>query len=134
MKTTYYLHINGNLIYKPHANIDDLLDSDFVVKFWELDTDNRGTAWLMLIEASLLGATESRINQLREIWDIDNRPEEIADFCKYANLDVKFEGGKYEVREGVDGSNLVGVDTDFFKACVDLSMKIADEAIKDGTK
>jgi len=68
MSAIYYLHENGDLIYKPHAEVCDLRDSDFVRAFWFMDTSNRETAWTILVEASALGASHARIKELADKW------------------------------------------------------------------
>lgn len=60
----YYLHQNGDLIWKrfrPDA-------SDFVKRIWHLDTTDRMSAWALLIEATALGARHGRIVELSQKW------------------------------------------------------------------
>jgi hypothetical protein len=68
----YYLHENGNLIYKPHATYEDM-DSSFVKHFWTT-MEFGGTPERFvnsLKEAQQLGAKESEIIRLMEFNKID---------------------------------------------------------------
>jgi hypothetical protein len=62
----YYLHTNGELIFKrwfePEA------DSDFVKKVWPIDVTNRANAWTILIEGLAMGARVERVAELAETW------------------------------------------------------------------
>jgi hypothetical protein len=75
----YYLHQNGELIYKHNLDgtITDLRDSDLVRMFWPLDTRNREHAWTILVEAGALGAKPQRIQELSETWYCDNNDAKI---------------------------------------------------------
>lgn len=65
----YYLHENGDLIYKPYddGRVADFRESPFVKAFWAFDRE-RETAWTMLIEAQAAGARINRIKELAEQW------------------------------------------------------------------
>lgn len=71
----YYLHTNGNLIYKRELGdtAADLDESDFVSAFWPLDTADRGTAWTILVESLALGAHPARVAELAATWGCDDR-------------------------------------------------------------
>lgn len=66
----YYLHKNGDLIYKhfDEGRVSDFRDSDFVVFFWPCYLTERAGCWQILVEASSLGASKKRINELAEKW------------------------------------------------------------------
>ena len=64
----YYLHSNGDLIYKREAPDDD---SDFVVHVWAVDTSDRATGWVFLIEALDRGASIERVKELARRWGFD---------------------------------------------------------------
>ncbi len=61
----YYLHTNGDLIYKKFSPESD---SPFVRRVWSLDTTDRKCAWLIILEALSLGADRKRIRQLSTHW------------------------------------------------------------------
>ena len=68
----YYLHTNGDLIYKPDIDggvFSDLRDSDFVRIIWTFDKTDRLCAWRILIEATILGANQKRIDELVDSWE-----------------------------------------------------------------
>lgn len=83
----YYLHTNGSLIYKPHADVADLEESDFVVEYWAWN-ENRETLWSILIEGLGLSAapeiTTSHVAEIAPLWHCDAR-----DLMEYmARIDV----------------------------------------------
>ena len=67
MKGFYYLHTNGDMIYK--NTMPD--NSDFVRRIWSLKIKDREDAWKILLEASALGAREYRIKELSDKWLCD---------------------------------------------------------------
>ena len=97
----YYLHINGDLIYKPingaatvHERIADFLESDFVRYFWPLQTADRFFAWTICIEACALGADGDRIKELRSHWGISD--EDVDPFLEGAKiLEIRQEGSEW---------------------------------------
>lgn len=66
----YYLHTNGDLIYKRElgGTAADIRDSDFARALWPCDPDNRETAWAVLIEARAAGANVARVEELAAKW------------------------------------------------------------------
>jgi len=75
MKTSwyYYLHTNGNLIYRNPAVVDsdpDYFDSPFVKKVWKINAENREDAWTMILEALVLGARIESVQNLAGIWKL----------------------------------------------------------------
>lgn len=71
----YYLHTNGELIYKPESvgTAADIRESEFARMLWPVDPSNRAQAWMILIEARALGANLSRIIELAEMWNCTNQ-------------------------------------------------------------
>lgn len=75
----YYLHTNGDLIYKRELDdgtVADLRESTFVRHFWPMDPQDRANAWRILVEASALDANPARIAQLAETWKCDDEDAE----------------------------------------------------------
>lgn len=68
----YYLHTNGDLIYKVNYNPCDLRESDFVRAFWLVDPMDRENAWSILVEALSFGANKERVFELAKKWKCDN--------------------------------------------------------------
>ena len=70
----YYLHSNGDLIYKREGFFDSKdCDSNFVEAIWPIDLSDRTCAWLMLIEAGSLKADENRLDELILLWGINDK-------------------------------------------------------------
>ncbi|MFH1721201.1 MAG: hypothetical protein ABH950_01205 [Candidatus Altiarchaeota archaeon] len=91
----YYLHTNGDLIHKNAIVVDadpNYFDSDFVKKVWKLDDTDRGTAWVLCIEALALGARRERILELKEKWKLTDENADI--FVKKAGLKL-FKDGEH---------------------------------------
>lgn len=96
----YYLHTNGDLIakrYRPEP-------SDFVRRVWMVDLSDRGTGYIMLIEAAALGARMSRVLELAAHWKMDG--DDGLTFCERAGFScVASEceaGAGYQVRHKDD--------------------------------
>lgn len=66
----YYLHTNGDLIFEHNlpGTAADIIESDFAVMLWSIDTDNRENAWRILVEALSCGAKLDRIQELAVKW------------------------------------------------------------------
>lgn len=66
----YYLHINGDLIYKvDHGETAaDIRESDFARGMWPMNPTDRLGAWNILVESLAAGAKPSRIKELAEKW------------------------------------------------------------------
>lgn len=76
----YYLHTNGDLIYKPHIeSAADIRESNFARGMWFVDPADRESAWNILVEASAGGAKPARIAELAKKWGCDD-----ADATHYA--------------------------------------------------
>lgn len=74
MKWYYYLHTNGDLIGKNPVVVDSdasYFDSPFVKKVWNIDTEERGDCWTLILEALASGANISRVKELAEKWNCD---------------------------------------------------------------
>lgn len=69
----YYLHTNGELIYKRGEGQDqDIRESDFAIMLWPCDFQKREYAWRILIEALCCGARPDVITALAEKWKCDD--------------------------------------------------------------
>lgn len=67
----YYLHVNGELIYKVYLDggqVADFRESDLVVAFWPVDPSDRAGAYTLLVEALAAGANRDRVMELAEKW------------------------------------------------------------------
>ena len=63
----YYLHTNGDMIFK---RFEPEGDSPFVKKVWSLDLTNRMNAWTIALEGLFLGAKTERIEDLANKWGL----------------------------------------------------------------
>ncbi|WP_369788354.1 hypothetical protein [Rouxiella sp. WC2420] len=90
----YYLHVNGDLIYKPDPDsIADIRDSDFASCSWPIDPSDRKNAWELLVEALALGAKEERISELATKWkcsDIDAEK-----FAEVVGVNLAIDGNSW---------------------------------------
>lgn len=88
----YYLHENGDLIYK-RGGMDteaDIMDSAFAKAMWPVDITNRANAWRLLVEALAAGANPDRVRQLANKWGCDD-------------VDAKVYASRIGCLLGVDG-------------------------------
>jgi len=76
MKWYYYLHSNVDLIGKNPAVVDPdpagYFEGPFVMRYWLIDTEDRRTCWVMILEALAKGARLDRIRELCEKWHMDH--------------------------------------------------------------
>lgn len=75
----YYLHTNGELIYKPEhgGTAADIRDSDFARGLWSVDPTDRESAWSILVEAGAAGADKPRVSSLATRWGCSNDDAEV---------------------------------------------------------
>lgn len=69
----YYLHTDGNLIFKSQSVMDydpHYFDSPFVKKVWRIDLRDRFTAWQVVLEALDMGCSIPRAKELSEKWGL----------------------------------------------------------------
>ncbi len=86
----YYLHTNGDLIWKRFRPEDN---SDFVKKIWAVDPTDRGSAWTIAIEALALGANKNRIDELAHKWGLTDK--DAQEFAKRAKLKIFKDGNMW---------------------------------------
>ncbi len=70
----YYLHTNGELIYKREfgETAADIRESPFAHGLWSFDTSNRSVAWKICIEGLAAGAKKERVMELAKKWECDD--------------------------------------------------------------
>lgn len=65
----YYLHENGELIYKPRPEAAaDIRESDFARAMWPVDARDRASGWTIIVEGLAAGANASRVFGLATKW------------------------------------------------------------------
>lgn len=69
----YYLHTNGDLIFKPAIAVDssEYFNSPFVKRVWPIDLKNRLCAWKIVFEALWLKCSIPRAKELVDKWGLD---------------------------------------------------------------
>lgn len=92
----YYLHTNGDLIYK--RDIDgsqaaDIRESPFARGLWFIDLEDREDAWTLLVEALAAGANKERVQELAEKWGCDD--EDAETYAKRLGFEVWLGGDWY---------------------------------------
>lgn len=97
----YYLHTNGDLIYKPGTGCAaDIRESDFARMLWPLDPHDRLGAWRILVESLSLGARSDRVSDLASKWKCDD-----SDADEFAD--------RVGIRIFLDGTSWCATATDF---------------------
>lgn len=77
----YYLHENGDLIYKCGTDaIAYIRDSPFAKALWVVYPSDRMGAWNLLVESYAAGARKERVQELMGKWRCDD-----ADAIHYAD-------------------------------------------------
>lgn len=94
----YYLHTNGELIYRAHAQADDF-DSNFVKAYWWIDIKNRADAWKVGINALAKGAKKERVFELKEKWNLTDDDAKIFAQRHKPELELYMDGNQWCVRK-----------------------------------
>lgn len=91
----YYLHTNGDLIYKRADiyTIGDLKESSFVEGIWPIDLSSRANAWQILVEAGVAGARLERVRELVEKWKCDN--DDARNYVSYLGIELDDEDSEW---------------------------------------
>lgn len=88
----YYLHENGELIYKPETGgtVADLRESDLVRMMWPVDPADRVGAWCLLVEALALGASKERVSALAGKWGCTD--QDASEYAKRVGARLYMDG------------------------------------------
>ena len=91
----YYLHTNGELIYKREMDgtAADIRDSDFARALWPMNVSDRLSAWTILVEGLAAGANLPRVTELAVKWSCDN--EDAAIYAQHIRAKVYMDGNKW---------------------------------------
>lgn len=76
----YYLHTNGDLIYKPDMDgteVADIRESNFARGLWAIDTEDRESFWSIVVESFAAGANEKRVQELAKKWQCDDEDAKV---------------------------------------------------------
>lgn len=92
----YYLHVNGDLIYKRElgGTAADIRESDFAKAMWPVDQSNRECPWRILVEGLALGARKDRIMELAKKWGCDDQDAKM--YAAVIGIDLEMEGDKWQ--------------------------------------
>jgi hypothetical protein len=98
----YYLHVNGQLLYKRElgGTVADLRDSYLVRAVWPVDPTDRAGCWRILVEAWAADANRERVTELAQKWGCDD-----IDAHEYAS--------RIGAKLVLDGSNWCATKQDF---------------------
>ena len=79
----YYLHQNGDLIYKPDHDgvVADIRDSDFARGLWPIAPADRLGAWTIVVEGLAAGALPARVRELADKWKCSDEDAAIYVEC-----------------------------------------------------
>jgi len=91
----YYLHTNGDLIYKSDSPgmSADIRESSFARALWPINTKNRANAWQVLVEALAIGANKARVDELAKKWGCDN--DDAMHYAEYLGVGLEMDGDKW---------------------------------------
>lgn len=91
----YYLHTNGDLIFKNAivGSEADFTESDFVKAYWFIDPAYREDAWTVLVEALAFGAEKERIMTLAKKWKCDDT--DAQKFAEHINIVIDKDGDEW---------------------------------------
>lgn len=122
----YYLHQNGDLIYKPGSEAAiDIRDSDFAVGMWPVDQRNRMHPWNLLVESLAAGANPDRVRDLAVKWYCND--EDAPNYAGRINCILEEDGNKKTAKR-FDFINLqespCGFGDTYLEAMADLAKQL----------
>lgn len=88
MSHVCYLHVNGELIFKPAEKtvIDGIVESDLCTAMWYVSPD-RMDMWCLLVEAAAAGADMDKLAFLADKWGATD--EDALIFAKRVGLELE---------------------------------------------
>lgn len=91
----YYLHINGDLIYKREVDgtAADIRESDFARGLWPLDPQDRAGAWRICVEGLAAGATKERVMDLAKLWGCNE--SDAPNYANYLGGSISMDGDQW---------------------------------------
>lgn len=129
----YYLHENGDLIYKndfPGVEAD-IRESPFVKALWSLDTKNRASAWQILVEALAIGANKPRVDELAQKWGCDDGDAE--NYARFLGIELQMDGNQW-CATPPGFVNLQESSAGFGDTCLEAFASLADDLGYKGSK
>jgi hypothetical protein len=129
----YYLHTNGDLIYKPASVVESdpsYFDSDFVKKVWDVGLKDRAAAYLMVLEAAAMGARKDRIDHLIDHWGMTD--EDCSVFVGRIGLRL-FRDGSQWCATYEDFTNLQESEAGFGERAIDALIALPKPGLSPST-
>lgn len=122
----YYLHENGDLIYKRElgGTVADIRDSDLARGLWPFDPSDREGAWTVLVEGLAAGAKPERIAELASKWQCDN--EDAEHYAERVACRVYMDGNAWCATRG-DFDNLQESPAGFGGSALEAMAALAKE-------
>lgn len=122
----YYLHTNGDLIYKRDLDgtVADIRDSDFAKDLWPCDPTDRKCAWNVCVEALAAGARPERIKVLAEKWGLDD--EDAQTYAEYIGCKLERDGDSWHASR-LDHVNLQESENGFGDTCLEAMAELAKD-------
>lgn len=122
----YYLHVNGDLIYKQNLDetVADIRDSDFAKGLWSFDPTDREGAWSLLVESLAGGANKKRVFELAEKWGCTE--DDAAVYAERLSLIVSQDGDQVCVTRQ-DFTNLQECSAGFGDTLLESMVHLCEE-------
>lgn len=90
----YYLHTNGDLIYKPGTDsVPDIRESNFACGLWFVDPRDRAGAWSIVVESLAGGANPDRVRELATKWGCTD--EDAEKYAEYIAVKLFKDGAQW---------------------------------------
>jgi hypothetical protein len=91
----YYLHANGDLIYKRDLDgtAADIRESDFARALWPMEPTDRAGAWRIVVEGAAAGAKPERVKELADKWGCDD--EDAAFYAEHIGVELSKDGNQW---------------------------------------
>ncbi len=92
----YYLHTNGDLIYKNDVDgggIADARESSFVRAVWPVYPELRACAWDILVESLAAGADKNRVFEIASKWGATN--EDATNYAQALGFNLSMDGNQH---------------------------------------
>ena len=121
----YYLHTNGDLIYKKelggtHA---DIRESNFAKAIWPIDPSDRENAWRIVVESLAAGAKKERVTELAEKWGCNNEDAKV--YAERIGVNLFLDGDQWCATR-TDFTNLQESPAGFGDTCLEAMAKLCE--------
>lgn len=123
----YYLHLNGDLIYKRDlgSTAADIRESDFARALWPVDPSSRTVfddAWTMLVEALSAGASSGRVKELADKWGCNDDDAQI--YAQHVGCSLERDGN-FWCATRLDFKNIQESPCGFGETCLEAMAELA---------